>query len=228
MKQEGQVRHFLDCWAEEMAGRGVEWGWRLLPMKAGQAGRQVYLVPWAAHDGREDRARRVVAREAGLHQPGAVVAHQGGGLLVVAHLDTASARSAGREWGDPRSVSVELAFSSPGRRGQSRGAGIQATSLPLGTEKEGWEEGAGLGLGLDREGERNRQGSLDRGAHPLSPVQGVRVTSPGPPRPFTFSPFHKLGSYFGPIPIPIPVHACVPAGRKSARDQGPPTPYGGL
>lgn len=119
-------------------------------MRAGQAGRQVYLVARAAHDGREDRARRVVAREAGLHQSGAVVAHQGGGLLVVAHLGTASARSAGREWGDPRSVSVELAFSSPGRRGQSRGGWgeIQATSLPLRTEKEEWEEGAGVGVGV--------------------------------------------------------------------------------
>lgn len=82
-------------------------------------------------------------------------------------------------------------------------------------------------MGLGRKGERSHQGSLDRGAHPLPPVQGVRVTSPGPPQPFTFSPFHKLGSHFGPIPIPIPVHACVPAGKKRARDQGPLTPYGG-
>lgn len=100
---------------------------------------------------------------------------------------------------------------------------------PPGQKKKGGrkEWGLGFGLGLGRKGERSHQGSLDREAHPLPPVQGVRVTSPGPPQPFTFSPFHKLGSHFGPIPIPIPVHACVPAGRKSARDQGPLTPYGG-
>lgn len=59
------------------------------------ARREVYLVPRAAHYGREDSAGRVIARKAGLHQPRAVVAHQGGGLLVVTHLGTASGASAG-------------------------------------------------------------------------------------------------------------------------------------
>lgn len=44
-----------------------------------------YLVPGAANNGREHGAGRVVAGEARLHQAGAVVAHQGGGLFVVAH-----------------------------------------------------------------------------------------------------------------------------------------------
>ena len=102
------MRHFLHCWAEEVAGRGVEWGWGLLQVRAGCAGREVYLVVRAAHDGREDRAGRVVAREAGLHQPGAVVAHQGGGLLLVAHLGAASVGSTdGGEQGGLSSVPAE-------------------------------------------------------------------------------------------------------------------------
>lgn len=44
-----------------------------------------YLVSGAANDGRKDGAGSVVAGEARLHQAGAIVAHQGGGLLVVAH-----------------------------------------------------------------------------------------------------------------------------------------------
>lgn len=44
-----------------------------------------YLVSGAANDGRKDGAGSVVASEARLHQAGAVVAHQGGGLVVVAH-----------------------------------------------------------------------------------------------------------------------------------------------
>lgn len=73
----------------------MEWGWGLLQERAGPRGKKVYLVAWAAHDGREDSAGRIIAREAGLHQPRAVVTHQGGGLLVVAHLGTALAGSAG-------------------------------------------------------------------------------------------------------------------------------------
>ena len=112
MKQEGQVSHFLGCWAEEVAGEGCAMG--LGTMKRGE----VYLVARAAHDGREDGAGRVVAREAGLHQPGTVVAHQGGGLLIVAHLGTASAGSAGgAEQGGPSSVPAELAWSSPPEEG---------------------------------------------------------------------------------------------------------------
>lgn len=104
-----------------------------------------YLVARAAHDGGEDGAGRVVAREAGLHQPGAVVAHQGGGLLIVAHLGTASAGSAGgAEQGGPSSMPAELAWSAPpeegteqrGFRGRESGAG-DACHLPSpGAEKE--------------------------------------------------------------------------------------------
>lgn len=104
-----------------------------------------YLVARAAHDGGEDGAGRVVAREAGLHQPGTVVAHQGGGLLIVAHLGTASAGSAGgAEQGGPSSMPAELAWSAPpeegteqrGFRGRESGAG-DACHLPSpGAEKE--------------------------------------------------------------------------------------------
>lgn len=45
----------------------------------------VYLVTGAADDGGEHSARCVIAGEASFHQAGAVVAHQGGGLVVVAH-----------------------------------------------------------------------------------------------------------------------------------------------
>lgn len=76
---------------------GTKWGCWLSGERAGQEGQEVYLVAWAAHDGGEDRAGRVVPREAGLHQPGPVVAHQGGGLLVVAHVGTASGGSAAEE-----------------------------------------------------------------------------------------------------------------------------------
>lgn len=88
MTQEGQVRDFL---AEDVPGGVVE----MAGGRAGREGGQVYLVARAAYDGREDRAGSVVACEASLYQPGAVVAHQGGGLLVVAHLCTALAGSAG-------------------------------------------------------------------------------------------------------------------------------------
>lgn len=44
-----------------------------------------YLVTRAADNGREDGTRRVISGKAGLHQTGAVVAHEGGGLVVVAH-----------------------------------------------------------------------------------------------------------------------------------------------
>lgn len=47
---------------------------------------RVYLVPRAADDGRENGPGGVVSGEARLDQPRAVVAHQRGGLLVVAHL----------------------------------------------------------------------------------------------------------------------------------------------
>ena len=95
---------------------------------AGTAQRaEAYLVARAAHDGREDRAGRVVAREASLHQPGTVVAHQGGGLLVVAHLGTASAGSAGgAEQGGPSSAPAEPAWSAPPRRGQGRGGSVSS------------------------------------------------------------------------------------------------------
>lgn len=42
----------------------------------------------------EHGARRVIAGEARLHQAGAVVAHQGGGLVVVTH-DVSSERRDG-------------------------------------------------------------------------------------------------------------------------------------
>lgn len=39
----------------------------------------------AAHDGGEHGPRGVIAGEASFHQPGAIVAHKGGGLVFVAH-----------------------------------------------------------------------------------------------------------------------------------------------
>lgn len=46
----------------------------------------IYLVPRAADDGRENGPGGIVPGKARLDQPRAVVAHQCGGLLVVAHL----------------------------------------------------------------------------------------------------------------------------------------------
>jgi len=43
------------------------------------------LVAGAADDRGEDRARRVIAREAGLDHAGPVVADQGGDFAVVSH-----------------------------------------------------------------------------------------------------------------------------------------------
>lgn len=45
----------------------------------------LYLVTGATHDGRKHRARCVIAGEPSLHQAGAVITHQGGSLVVVAH-----------------------------------------------------------------------------------------------------------------------------------------------
>lgn len=47
--------------------------------------REVYLVARAAHDGREDSAGRIIARETGLDQPRAIVAHQGSAVLFFTH-----------------------------------------------------------------------------------------------------------------------------------------------
>lgn len=134
MTQGRQVRQFLDCWPEEVAGRGVEWGWGPPQVRAGQSGQEVYLVARAAHDGREDGTGRVIPSEARLHQPGAVVAHKSGGLLVVAHPGTASAGSAGGEPGGPPSLpAVALASSHPEERTEQRrvgGDGGNACRLP--------------------------------------------------------------------------------------------------
>lgn len=46
----------------------------------------IYLVSRAADDGWEDGSGGIVSGKACLDQPGAVVAHQCGGLLVVTHL----------------------------------------------------------------------------------------------------------------------------------------------
>lgn len=45
----------------------------------------LYLVTGATNDGRKHGARCVIAGEPSLHQAGAVITHQGGGLFVVAH-----------------------------------------------------------------------------------------------------------------------------------------------
>lgn len=138
------MRRSLDCQLRRRrAGRG-----RAGAAPGDTGGREAYLVARAAHDGREDGAGRVIAREAGLDQPGAIVAHQGGGLLVVAHLGTVSAGSAGggegvaraqrlRGWPPPR----------PGRRRQSAGAlgGTCHLSVPLGRQTEGVGGAAEIG-----------------------------------------------------------------------------------
>lgn len=56
MEQDSQVRHFLEGWTEEVAGRS-----------GARDRRVVYLVARAAHDGREDSPGRVIPREARLH-----------------------------------------------------------------------------------------------------------------------------------------------------------------
>lgn len=48
-------------------------------------GRSAHLVPGAADDRGEDGAGGIVSREACLDQARAIVAHEGGGLLVVTH-----------------------------------------------------------------------------------------------------------------------------------------------
>lgn len=58
-------------------------------------GREGYLVAWATHDGRENSSGGIITREAGLHQPRAIVANQSSGLLVVTHPGTASVESVG-------------------------------------------------------------------------------------------------------------------------------------
>lgn len=55
------------------------------PGPAPSAEAQPDLVARAAHDGGEHGPGRVVAGEASFHQAGAVVAHEGGGLVFVAH-----------------------------------------------------------------------------------------------------------------------------------------------
>lgn len=45
----------------------------------------VYLVTGAADDGGEHGPGGIVSGKASLHQPGAVVAHKGGSLIVVTH-----------------------------------------------------------------------------------------------------------------------------------------------
>ena len=78
------MSHFLGCWAEEVAGEGCAMG--LGTTKRGE----VYLVARAAHDGREDGAGRVVAREAGLAHAGAVVDHERSNIIIHGEL-----------WGQP-------------------------------------------------------------------------------------------------------------------------------
>lgn len=45
----------------------------------------LYLVTGATNDGRKHGARCVIAGKSSLHQAGAVITHQGGSLVVVAH-----------------------------------------------------------------------------------------------------------------------------------------------
>lgn len=56
---------------------------------------ECYLVAGATHDGWEDSSGSIITRKAGLHQSGAIVAHQSSGLLVVTHPGTASVGSVG-------------------------------------------------------------------------------------------------------------------------------------
>lgn len=64
-------------------------------MESRLGGAKCYLVAWATHYGWEDSSGGIITRKAGLHQPGAIVAHQSGGLLVIAHPGTASVGSVG-------------------------------------------------------------------------------------------------------------------------------------
>ena len=45
----------------------------------------MYLVAGAANDGGEHGPGGIVSCESSFHQAGAVVAHEGGGLIVVTH-----------------------------------------------------------------------------------------------------------------------------------------------
>lgn len=133
-----RIRPFLICpeQAPDRAVRGPPprlpaWGGAGTPQER-RPGRGVYLVARAAHDGGEHGPGRVIPREARLHQPGAVVAHQGGGLLVVAHPGSAPAGSAGGQRGGARSApgaggsGLPLADGGEGSPGPS-GPGAAAT-----------------------------------------------------------------------------------------------------
>lgn len=120
-----------------------------------------------------------------------------------------------------------LAFLRPERRGPSRegfGGGAPAISLPLGAEKERQEEAAEIrGKGVRREGERTTQASWPGGSPCAPNARRDRPPLAGPPQPFTFSPFHQLGTHFGPIHTPMPV----PQVEGKARQGGTPyTPWG--
>lgn len=57
----------------------------------------MYLMTGATNDGRKDGAWCVIPGEPSLHEAGAVITHQCGGLFVVAHgVSSATHRSARR------------------------------------------------------------------------------------------------------------------------------------
>lgn len=75
---------WICCWMRELTERVQS------VARTRLEGAECYLVAWATNDGREHSPGGIISRKAGFHQPGAIVAHQSGGLLVVTHPGTAS------------------------------------------------------------------------------------------------------------------------------------------
>jgi len=67
-----------------------------------------HLVTGASDNGREDSAGSVITGEPSLDQSRAIVAHQGGGLVVVTHVWSFLARPSVRDRGWKHRLNISL------------------------------------------------------------------------------------------------------------------------
>lgn len=148
-------------------------------------GAQPDLVARAAHDGREHGPRGVVAREAGFHQARAVVAHEGGGLVFVAHGAWFLQRQRGRG-GDGASVQEAPRDRRTARvkPGDGRRDGVQLPSpgpraAPSRAERRG---GVGTTQNFSTPGAQGHRVPGDRCAFAAPPAAG-QVPAPTLPSP---------------------------------------------
>ena len=86
-----------------------------------------YLVTGASNDGWEDSTGSVITGEPSLDQAGAVVAHEGGGLVVVTHVWSFLGWPSVRDKGWKQNISSEKRFILPGS-GASITAGVRTPS----------------------------------------------------------------------------------------------------